>query len=304
MTITNNLKAQNDNKTATIEICSHANQEFKKDNDDLFHVNKELGTKIQSVNTQLASCHESLTIYSSFQINCDVEDVDGEATCVARNVIAAHPNMLAVLVDQRHSNLKRLQIVNSKFRFMTNSIFEQFSDLTSLEVVESELLDLNVKVVSNLLINLRIEGNFIQEIPNDAFGGVPNLKYLFLANNQVEVIQNEAFRGLSSLRKLDLRDNKITALNVNVLSYVQALTHLSLSNNRLSELPGDLLAYLRFLQVAKFDSNPITYIGTELLDYGNELEKIYFDGTCVRGTFNGIDETKLRIKNYCQRKHY
>lgn len=254
-------------------------------------------------------CCQDLKIYKSIPLACEFIKIEGEYSCKSTSLIVTHPHMTINEVRGNHpasffdnSSVKRLQIIDAIFKFFTNDIFASFKSIETLDIINSQLSNFtDPKIKSGKLKTLRIEGNSIENLEDEAFVGVENLEILILAGNNIKIIQPTAFSELFHLQKLDLKNNKISSLHQNVFNDLRALTHISLSNNDLSYLQGNLLAHQKHLQMVNFNGNPIISIGNEFLNYAMNLQHVDFAGTCVgEFTYKGIDETKLRIKQFCK----
>lgn len=267
--------------------------------------------KLKNSNFDLKLCHNELDVFLTFPLECKFAFIDSQYTCIASNIICNHRSMRISATHGNHQdsksnfNIEKLQIIDSIFKFITNDIFEQFQNLISLEIINSQLTDLNYpNIESNSLIHIQIEGNKIQKIKKDSFGGVTELHELILINNDIENLENGAFNGLSKLKKLDLKTNKIYELPTGIFNDLKALTHLSVAENRIKSLDdGGLLRNSINLQVLKANENPIEYINAGILSYTRLVKKLDFNGTCAGNDFNGdesVGEIKRKIIENCK----
>ena len=88
------------------------------------------------------------------------------------------------------------------------------------------------------LYGLRLEGNIIEQIPNDTFSGSDNdtrtsgLNVLNLARNKIKYLKPATFKGLQKLRALRLDGNKLEDIN-GVVSSLSKLEWFNVSSNQL-----------------------------------------------------------------------
>ncbi|KAG5667905.1 hypothetical protein PVAND_015870 [Polypedilum vanderplanki] len=254
-------------------------------------------------------CCNELQIYKSVPLECDFDHIELEYSCKSTSLVIIHRHMSISETRGNHitrfidnSNVKRLHVIDAIFKFFTNDIFNHFESIQSLEIINSQLLDLNDDKIKNENLKfLRIEGNLVDKLEDEIFSGIKNVEILILSSNKINNVEPLAFTGLFNLKKLDLKNNEIASLHQNVFADLKSLTHISLSNNQLQYLQGNLLANQKNLLMVKFNENPIISIGNELLKYAYNLENVDFARTCVgHSTIKGIEETKLRIEVNCK----
>ncbi|XP_078141736.1 leucine-rich repeat-containing protein 40 isoform X2 [Centroberyx gerrardi] len=170
----------------------------------------------------------------------------GRLTCLQK--LDLSHNMLTCLPDSlaKMASLKLLDCSNNQ--------------LTGVPVSISEMLALEQLFLRHNKLRL------LPQVP------APNLKELYVGNNQIEELEAEQLASLMVISLLELRDNKIKTLpeQITVLS---TLTRLDLTNNDITTLPASL-SLLPNLKMLLLEGNPLRGIRRDLLTKGtNELLK-------------------------------
>lgn len=106
------------------------------------------------------------------------------------------------------------------------------SATVSAELAE-KLESLEELVLShNLISSIRRGG----ALAGGGRSGISLLRVLKLDGNRIESIQDEAFRHLANLTELDLGGNRLSSMSAHTLKGLSGLTHLNLGNNAISEV--------------------------------------------------------------------
>ena len=104
-------------------------------------------------------------------------------------------------------------------------------------------------------MSLRLDGNRIRSLPA-VLGSHPALLELRLSGNGLAELPPAALRGLGGLEWLDLSDNALAALPAAAFDGLAALKSLRLDGNALAELPAGLFAGLARLEELQLAGNP------------------------------------------------
>ncbi|KAJ7525396.1 hypothetical protein O6H91_17G048600 [Diphasiastrum complanatum] len=155
-----------------------------------------------------------------------------------------------------------LQYLNLGSNNLTGSIPDGlFSNCASLSYVDLSLNHLTGDVPPSIgncsnLSTLMLCQNNLKSIPLE-LGGLTNLTWLFLGENQLEGEMPRQILSLTSLTILDLRDNGFNGRIPSMISQLQSLQYLMLEHNSFSgSLPPEItkLSSLLFLDVS---DNPV-----------------------------------------------
>jgi len=128
------------------------------------------------------------------------------------------------------------------------------------------------------LQNLDLSDNLLQELPEDAFVGMPNLTVLRLAHNGFLEFPN--MTGLRSLWELDLSSNAISSIPAGALFDNPEVVHLDLSRNQLSDLPssGEWLPESNVLSYLTVAHNRISSLGDAFFGGFEDLDWLDLSG--------------------------
>ncbi|XP_059479026.1 chaoptin [Neocloeon triangulifer] len=148
---------------------------------------------------------------------------------------------------------------------------------------------------------LRLEYNFISELPEASFRAFTSVNFTFLDGNPINTIYDDAFKD-ARIRDLSMRDCGISSMPPNVFGGLeQSLHYLDLSSNNLSELPHGVLARLPNLR------------GLNLRDNRMKIEPSMFDhdysgglpsSANVRQSNRNADANKKSVHGNAQNLHH
>ncbi|XP_054713228.1 oplophorus-luciferin 2-monooxygenase non-catalytic subunit-like [Uloborus diversus] len=135
---------------------------------------------------------------------------------------------------------------------------EEFSIHFSFEE-DNELKFLNVSSL-RVIEDLEIEGNEMTILGNEWFAEGPHsLKNLYIMTNLLQELGDQVFRPLSNLKNLWLTGNQLKALKRSMFpSPANHLTTLDLTNNELSSLPEDMFQDMPSLKEVILAENELT----------------------------------------------
>lgn len=102
---------------------------------------------------------------------------------------------------------------------------------------------------------LYLDGNVINELPNNAFIGRKNLLQLYVNNSGLHRLQKRAFAGLHGLEVLHLEQNLLRTVHGHEFDNLQQLKELYLQNNQLDYIANETFVALRALQLLRIDGN-------------------------------------------------
>jgi len=97
------------------------------------------------------------------------------------------------------------------------------------------------------LPNLRyvfLNQNNLTSLPSGLFSGLPNLEEIRLQYNNLSTVPRDIFQGFSSLKNIYLYGNNLTNLPEDLFSELSTLRVISLHNNDLTTMPADLFGGL------------------------------------------------------------
>ncbi|KAM4772358.1 trophoblast glycoprotein [Rhinophrynus dorsalis] len=196
--------------------------------------------------------------------SCECSEAARTVKCVNKN--------LRELPQNIPSYVRNLYITGNNISSLQEGAFTQLQPLTDLS-------------------SLSLSGNHLQELGNNVFSHLPNLRQLDLSNNVLEMVSNLSFLGsgngsnpllelnlsnsfrnesliamlgsalkigtLSNLRKLELVGNDMMFLPVSMFNSLPSLQYLDLSNNSLTSLSAGILTNLSQLQTLDLSHNSL-----------------------------------------------
>lgn len=86
------------------------------------------------------------------------------------------------------------------------------------------------------LVNLNLQNNQLQSLPEDSFLNFGSLESLSLQGNLLEELVNNTFQGLTSLKSLYLHQNSLTNLETNAFVSLVSLRMVSMELNQITFL--------------------------------------------------------------------
>jgi insulin-like growth factor-binding protein complex acid labile subunit len=188
---------------------------------------------------------------------------------LSRNEIESIEND-SFLTEPYESNTLELHLSENKLIKIKRGYFNGLFRLQILYLDKNQIEEIeeNSFVNLNQLKELKIESNKVKIIKNEMFFGKSELEILYLYQNYIENIESIPFNTLRSLKKLYLFSNKITNIKFGHFIHLQNLDELRLDKN----------------EIGSFDPN--TFIGLEKLVNltlsANKVQKI------VDGAFHGL----------------
>lgn len=186
--------------------------------------------------------------------------------------------------------LQKLDLSHNQLTSLPDSL----AKLTSLKVLDCSNNQLTgvpagLSEMTNLE-QLYLRHNKLRLLPQLC---APNLKELYLGNNQIDQLESEQLASLSAISILELRENKIQSLPEEI-TLLSTLTRLDLTNNDISILPASL-SLLPNLTVLMLEGNSLRGIRRDLLSKGtNELLK-YLRGRIIEEPDKAETDTAMTL---------
>lgn len=137
------------------------------------------------------------------------------------------------------------------------------------------------------LRELKITGQNVEEIKEDAFHACYGLTILRLYINKIKKIHANTFLYTKNLEQLELYENQIKKLgDYQIFSNLQNLTHLHFGRNNLTEFSPELIRYNKNLLHIYVYSNDLSELEVEtILDFVPNLQRLSLDDneiSCTR----------------------
>ncbi|XP_054615791.1 chondroadherin-like protein isoform X2 [Dunckerocampus dactyliophorus] len=162
-----------------------------------------------------------------------------------------------------HLNLQRCNIVKVK-----EGAFRMLGRVVSLNLAHNK--------IDILYQELQLDHNRVEEIQPGAFMQLGSLNMLALTHNQLVYIPNMAFQGLQNIKWLRLSHNSINNLAPEAFASLFTLTRLSLDHNELQFFPTQAMTRPREVTRLDLSHNPMIYLGEESISMA-KLTHLYLD---------------------------
>ncbi|KAJ1354600.1 hypothetical protein KIN20_011590 [Parelaphostrongylus tenuis] len=148
------------------------------------------------------------------------------------------------------------------------------SSLEELSLLNNNLV--NIPLFGNMskLASLNLHGNKLQDVPENAFEGLSQLRYLRLESNKICALSPNALSEVKShLELLDLSGNCLTTIPAQHLRNSVKLMYLDLSDNKIAEINNFELMNLPQLKELRLHNNilneihPMAFMNVPQLQY-------------------------------------
>lgn len=179
-------------------------------------------------------------------INLNKNKITSEG--IEKNFFEAMQNLLYLLLEDNDledvptplpDSLEQLRLARNKISKIPEGVFSKLENLTLLDLHQNKLTDGSFQedALAGLknLVQLNVAKNALKKMPT----GVPsNTVQLYLDNNNIESIPNDYFNKIGKISFIRLNFNKLsdTGIPANVFN-VTSILDLQLSHNELTTLP-------------------------------------------------------------------
>nr|XP_046224302.1 leucine-rich repeat-containing protein 19-like [Oncorhynchus gorbuscha] len=147
-------------------------------------------------------------------------------------------------------------VVNCSFKTL-QFIPSNYSQTITKLILSNNRIELSsadeaaLKNYSNL-IELHLDGNWLNDLPGKLFEAMSKLEVLNLSHNNISRVEPKALAGLVNLKELDLSYNRLQSLPLHLLDDLKKLSFLGLAGNTLRELDISVNS----LEVLDLQGNP------------------------------------------------
>ena len=215
-----------------------------------------------------------------------------------------------LLASTNGSQVKRLQIMNSKICTLKKCSFNNFGNLIYLNLSDCNIEHFEQHVFDHLIslnsINLSsnsisitdrnlfeknrnlnsiiLKNNLLNSLNLNTFSGLDNLEILDLSFNNIPEILEE-FPNCRNLKKLYLNNNNITLILSITFNNVTNLTHLVLNNNKIGSLSDRIFTNLVNLRHLNLNDNKIDDIHVLSFFELRNLNVLYLGNNLLTGEY-------------------
>lgn len=211
-----------------------------------------------------------------------------------------------------HLGLKKIAISYNNFTMFNLSFFTQFDNLEKLTFGGNQnMTNINWNVLPNSLQILKVY-QIGEEVPENAFENLSNLKHLYISGYGITILQKGTFDLLTKLDRLEITSTRLSTLHPQLFANQINLSKLDLSFNEIEELPDGIFAPFinlginegvegLFMVLNKLESLSVSAFGQHphlrYIDFSyNQIDKIQ-RGMFSR--FNPVPVIASFIRNQC-----
>ncbi len=197
------------------------------------------------------------------------------------------------------SNMVELRLVRNPIATIENGAFDGLDKLDVLDLRDCDLEAVPPAIGSlRSLASLDLGLNGIEHLPQSAFAGLLELRYLNLSDNRLATLDEGVFSDQRKLLRLFLDRNRITDITKETMRGPESL-ELHLSNNPLGNLRPDAFAAipkiwvlnLAATQLRRIPSQAVTNVVARLDLSDNRIDDL------SRTTFPGWNLSELNLAN-------
>ncbi|XP_045494286.1 chaoptin-like [Colias croceus] len=186
---------------------------------------------------------------------------------------------LGPYIIPQNTCIKHVHISRTSLKEVNDEAFAPLKKcLETISIVSSKVKLIPQKALSGMLKLLSVEftSNYIEEIPNYSFYGLPLLK-LNIKGNMVQHIADKAFSGLeNTITDIDLSENNLTSFPIIPIANLKLLQTLRLSWNEISSFPDIEHTGLKSLEYLDLNSNNFEFISEDCLKFSPSLTILSF----------------------------
>lgn len=187
-------------------------------------------------------------------------------------------------LDDIKSSISELKLARSNIKYIDEYLFEGFTNLTNLAIIDSG----------------------IEEIEQDALSQLENLEVLNISLNELQKLDDYAFEGMINLKKLILDDNLIREIDPHTFSNLTNLRELQIRNNEIEAVYVDTFDGLTSVEVIDLSGNPIQYIENSSFNSCISLKKLILERSSqlyIRKLFSASDFEVVFVSSERKSQH-
>lgn len=187
--------------------------------------------------------------------------------------------MFSGLIKLKNLSLQRCQGLATYFSSHSYDLFNQLSNLSSLNISEADLRQLDSECFSYTpnLQRLELSHNSLSDLQTDTFCKLKNLRFLNLSFNGIKRIRNGLFQHLNLLDVLNLSFNFIERLQCENFIGLDNLTKLNIYGNNLDGIKPDVFSSMQCLEEVRI-SKSLEVNQNELeINYGSTISFLFLE---------------------------
>ncbi|XP_058465779.1 protein flightless-1-like [Malaya genurostris] len=169
-------------------------------------------------------------------VNLNCEPTIKPGLCILKSIKIQAKDVIESTTSS--SSEKVIKFESSQLEYLPEVLFKQFPRLEFLSAdnVGLKKLTANIFAKSTSLIQLDISSNFVDALPENAFGTCNNLEIINMAANRLHIFNSIEIIGCNQLRHLNVSSNQLIYMNWDPLNDLRHLEQIDLNDNLLTEL--------------------------------------------------------------------
>ncbi|CAH3165139.1 unnamed protein product, partial [Pocillopora meandrina] len=100
-----------------------------------------------------------------------------------------------------------------------------------------------------------LSDNEVEDLPQEIFSNLTNLKTLYLSGNKLRYLPQGIFKGLKQLLIIEIVENEMTQVSVDNFKEIRQLKILYMQYNKMREIPSGFFDVLKDILRVSFDTN-------------------------------------------------
>ncbi|XP_042217430.1 carboxypeptidase N subunit 2-like [Homarus americanus] len=195
------------------------------------------------------------------------------------------PRKQQIPVDTRS-----LDLGMNRLKFLHKDSFNSLTELVELDLNDNQLELLPNSLFYDLenLRHLKLQKNRLLYLTSDIFQDARSLRTIDLSFNVLEGLPEPVFKKLYNLYLLNLATNAITHLKEEIFFDLESLEDLDLSENKLQELPQLVFYKLKSLKLLKMNHNELTRLPYGVFSNLFNLKELYMHNNYIESLPTGV----------------
>ncbi|XP_034948193.1 protein artichoke-like [Chelonus insularis] len=185
--------------------------------------------------------------------------------------------------------LKTLSLYYNAIESVDPDAFISLTHLESIDLSHNKIVFLDIAIfrANKKLRSIDLSHNHIHYIKG-VFANLPELKELFLAENNILEIPADTFSGSISLSVVYLQQNAIRRIDSRGLATLSQLAQLHLSGNYISKVPRDFLEHCENLSTLSLDGNNIRELEVGTFAKAKQLRELRLQDNQITEVRRGV----------------
>lgn len=181
----------------------------------------------------------------------------------------------------KSESIDELDLSNCSLKKISNSMFDNLSELTYINLSHNRLFTIAPTTFSNLvnLEELDLSGNLIEKITPNMFQNNTQLNTLNLNNNPLKHFHLSA---VSEIERLEINSCKLTNIDDSFSKNLDMLVYLDVSGNSITDISPKTFSLLADLEHIDLSNNGLNTLDANIFKYNTKLKKVMLDNNNLK----------------------